>query len=167
MTEPTAPTAVPLPWGAAVGHVRALARDVAAEGTRIGQTAPRVDDATVARWIGEGAARVAARVPAWSLLLPESDPYAAGKLTREAFSTLAASLAELWAAALLADVTHPERVQSGKGYGEALLKRFAAGLDELRADVDTALPGPQGGAGPTPGAAAVFPPPRIRMGMGF
>lgn len=153
-------------WGASVSAVRDLVLDVAAEGRRIAQAAPRIGDDRVAAYLEEAAALVgvrtatASRLPAadldgWALALPEVDTYRR-------------HLCELYAAALLADVTHPQLARDGRSPGQPLRERYERELDALVVAVDTALTTAPDTDPATPGhqtgGAAIIAPlsPRIR-----
>lgn len=162
-------------YGATVPAARRLALDVAAEGQRVGQAAPRVSDADVLTWLMDGAARVSLRIGR-AVRLPltvDLVPAGTGLLDQVTVETLARHLVELYAAALLADVTHPERVRADKGYGQVLQARFEAGLKDLVAAVDAAAdraadvaPGEPGNQSDV-GADAYFPPPTFTKTTGF
>lgn len=160
------------PYGAAVPGARALALDVAAEGQRPGNRAPRVSDETVTTWLEQGGAIVAGALTAVGGLPATPGEAKPGQLDQETVGKLAGHLVELYAAGLLADVTHPERVRDGRGYGQALTDRFDRERDRLADSIDASLkvgadqdpdaPGYQGG-----GAEAVFPPALLTRTIGF
>lgn len=152
---------MPAPFGASPPGVRALVLDVAAEGTRVSARGPaRVSDETLATWIDEGAARVEARLFGYTTLLgADLVPYV---------EVEARALTQLYAAALLWDVSHPERTGAKGTLGDALAVRFETGLADLVAwyDVERAVAEARGAEDPDLnlpplqdglGAAANFP----------
>lgn len=156
---------MPGPFGATPGGARHLALDVAAEGTRPGQRAPRVSDETLSGWLEQGGSQVALRLPRLGMLPANEQDAAAfpGVPDQETVTKSARLLVELYGASLLADVTHPERIRgTDGGYGAVLYSRYEKGLDELAiavdegvdrmADVNAAAPGMQAGD-----AEGVFP----------
>lgn len=148
------------PYLATVAAARGLALDIAAEGERPSQRAPRVTDDQVTDWLVEGSAKVGARIVT-GRLLPLDDAGAEGIghpgiLTQEQVTLIARNLVQLWAASLYADVTHPERVRDGVGYGQSLLNRYTSGLNELAAAIDQSV-GVVGGDDPeTPGLGLAY-----------
>lgn len=129
------------PYGATVPGVRALTLDVAAEGLRTGQRAPRVGDPQVEEWIDEAGSVVALRLARLELLPADrtAPGWALGIPTQAELELQARQLVQLYAASLLADVTHPERAQNGKGFGAVLMARFDAAVSGLASEIDTAV----------------------------
>jgi hypothetical protein len=129
------------PYGASVPGVRALVLDVAAEGLRPNNRASRTPDTQVEEWIESAGAVVDLRLARLALLPVDStDPgWTAGDVTQAAVELQARELVELYAASLLADVTHPERALSGKGFGAVLMARFTAAITALAKDIDDAV----------------------------
>lgn len=157
------------PYGAEASAVRKLALDVAAEGARPGQRAPRVSDHDVESWIRQGGQRVAVRISR-AALLPRTPALAlGGQLDQETVEGMARHLVELYAAALLADVTHPERARGDNGYGQLLQKRFDDGLKDLAYGIEAGISivvAPDVAVGDR-GPMGVFPPPGFRRDTGF
>jgi hypothetical protein len=129
------------PYGATVPGVRALVLDVAAEGLRPNNRASRTPDPQVEEWIDNAGAIVDLRLARLALLpVDTTDPgWVAGDVTQAAVELQARHLVELYAASLVADVTHPERALNGKGFGAVLMARFTADLAALAKDVDDAV----------------------------
>ncbi len=168
------PLPVQPPFGASAAGVRALTISLAAEGSRpVTSTSPkRVSDDQIVLWLVEAGDLVSMRIRRY-VLLPVTDDTAliAGSLTQTMVVASARHLVHLYAAALLMDVSLPERSgqlrgESGRGAGAPFMDRFWKLLDQLEADVNTALipsaVDPAGG-----GASYRFPPSPLPRGIGF
>jgi hypothetical protein len=144
------------PYGATVPGVRALVLDVAAEGLRPNQRAPRVSDDQLREWIDSAGSTVALRLARLGLLPATSSDgsWQPGLPTQADVELEARQLVELYVAAKLADVTHPERANNGKGFGDVLRARYEADLTGLVAVVETGVER----MGSDGGADAIFPP---------
>jgi len=132
------------PWGATPDGARTLVLSVA-EGTRpAGASAvQRVNDTQLARWIDEAAAEIGLGIRGYTRLggNPDATPADPGQPELlEQIAVRARSLAELYAASLLEDVTHPERAKAGDTrYAAVLLNRYTTGLAALTSDVRAEL----------------------------
>lgn len=160
------------PWGASVVGVRALAIDVAAEGRRPGQLAPRISDATVAGWIASGAAYIGARTALIAQLPATREAGSTWLLVATEANELRRHLVQLYAAALLLDITHPTGL-NGRAAGAPLREQMKLELTDLRSDVDAAISSHEDDTDPgtagvqTEGAGGYFPPATITTRTGF
>ena len=140
-------------YGATVAGVEALASDL-----RITYKAnPSAADVT--RWLDELGERVAGRIGPIEELTPA---------LADLYTSRAAGLVHLGAAAYAVDAAHPDRItkQGDERYGAVLWARFVDGLAELGADVDRDRESegldPLGGLAR---AGAWFPPPLFSRGL--
>lgn len=147
------------PYGATPPDVRNIVMDVAAEGLRLNQRAPRASDEVVEGWIVQAGAVVALRLARLALLPADSTDvdggYEVGVPTQVSIEPFARHLVELYAASLLADVTHPEVAQNGRGFGDVLMRRYEAAATSLATQIDVAVER----LGTLTGADASFPQP--------
>lgn len=146
---------MPGPYGATVPAVRQLALDTAAEGARPNPRVDRVAEITIDRWLIEGGALVTGEIAAFRRLPDVAAPGI--DLTQPIVEDSARGLVELYAASLLADVTHPERATGGRGYGAVLYQRFTDGLTRLRNAVTVAVAAAAEAAGGVGGAGSSLP----------
>lgn len=167
-----------VPFGATVSGARKLALDAAAEGVRPNNVAKRISDDTVLNWLEQAGGKVRISISRMILLpLTFEDAQATERIKllgipdQQAVTLEARHLCELYAAALIQDVNHPQAAKDG-GYGRVLMDRYQLSLNELvgivnngadmMKDLDPDTPGIQGAGG-----IGSFPPPRIRDCQGF
>lgn len=120
--------AAPERFGADPQQVRSMVLSAVADGIPIGTHTPRIADGQIGGWLDEASGALLMRLPAgWlSLLTPE---------LQDAIVVRGRGLVVFYAAANLADATHPERAGNNARIGEVWWERWQTGVDQLAADV--------------------------------